>query len=125
MDVALTVICSCLGSAGAFGFIQYLIARHDKKNDELDSIKKDLDSIKNTQQETIIRVTRGELKDLIRDDPENVEAIMQVAAYYFVDLDGNAYLHAIFEKWAKEHDQPTSWLPQLRNERSIKNVKRN
>lgn len=120
MDLGVAVISGFLGAGGIIGFIQFMISRHDNKEDELLSIKKELHEIKNTQQETIIRVTRGELKDLIRDDPDNVEAIMQVAGYYFVDLDGNAYLHAIFEKWAKAHDQPTSWLPQLKNERSKK-----
>ena len=118
MDLGVAIISGFLGAGGIIGFIQFMIARHDNKDSELKTIKKDLEDIRATQQETIIRVTRGELKDLIRDDPDNVEAIMQVAGYYFVDLDGNAYMHAIFEKWAKEHDQPTSWMPQLKNERS-------
>lgn len=120
MDLGVAVISGLLGAGGVIGFVQFLISRHDNKKDELASIKKELHEIRDTQQETIVRVTRGELKDLLRDDPDNIEAIMQVAGYYFVDLDGNAYLHAIFEKWAREHNQPTSWLPQLKNERSKK-----
>lgn len=120
MDLGVAIVSGLLGAGGIIGFIQFMIARHDNNKSELKTIKKDLEDIRATQQETIIRVTRGELKDLIRDDPDNVEAIMQVAGYYFVDIDGNAYMHTIFEKWAKEHDQPTSWLPQLKNERSKK-----
>lgn len=120
MDLGVALLTGCLGAGGVIGFVQFLISRHDNQKSQLISIKKELDSIKNTLQETIIRVTRGELKDLIRDDPDNVEAIMQVGGYYFVELDGNAYMHAIFEKWAKEHDQPTNWLPKLRNERRKK-----
>lgn len=118
MDLGIAVVTGFLGAGGVIGFIQFLISRHDNKKSELGTIKKELDAIRKTQQETIIRVTRGELKDLIRDDPNNVEAILQVAGYYFVDLDGNAYMHAIFEKWAREHNQPTNWLPTLKNERS-------
>lgn len=118
MDLGIAVVTGFLGAGGVIGFIQFLISRHDNKKSELETIKKELDAIRKTQQETIIRVTRGELKDLIRDDPNNVEAILQVAGYYFVDLDGNAYMHAIFEKWAGEHNQPTNWLPTLKNERS-------
>ena len=120
MDLGVAIVSGLLGAGGIIGFIQFMISRHDNQKSQLTSIKKELNEIRSIQQETIIRVTRGELKDLIRDDPDNVEAIMQVAGYYFVDLDGNAYMHAIFEKWAKEHDQPTSWLPQLKNERSKK-----
>ena len=120
MDLGAAIITGFLGAGGVISFVQFMISRHDSQKSELGAIKKELKDIKNTQHETIIRVTRGELKDLIRDDPNNIEAIMQVAGYYFVDLDGNAYMHTIFEKWAKEHDQPTNWLPQLKNERNKK-----
>lgn len=118
MDLGIAIVTGFLGAGGVIGFIQFLISRHDNNKSELNAIKKELDSIKSTLEETIIRVTRGELKDLIRDDPDNIEAIMQVAGYYFVDLDGDAYMHSIFEKWAQEHNQPTNWLPTLKNERS-------
>lgn len=118
MDLGVAITTGLLGAGGVISFAQFMISRHDHKNGELEDIKKELSSIKNTQQETIIRVTRGELKDLMRDDPDNIEAITQVAGYYFTDLGGNAYLHTMFEKWAIEHDQPTNWLPKLRNERS-------
>lgn len=111
-----------LGSAGIFSLIQFLVVRHDRKNDDLAGIKKDLASIKKTQDETIIRVTRTELKSLIRDDPNNKDAILQVAEYYFIDLNGNAYAHTIFEKWAIEHGVPTGWLPKIT--KGVKNGKK-
>ena len=120
MDLGVAIVSGFLGAGGVIGFVQFLISRHDKNNSELESIKKELHEIRATQHETIVRVTRGELKDLMRDDPDNVEAITQVAGFYFVDLDGDAYMHAIFEKWAKDHKLSTSWLPKLNNERSKK-----
>lgn len=113
MDIQL-VLSTILGSAGVFSLIQFFISRHDNRKDDLSNIRKELSSIKKTQEQTIIRVTRGELKDLIRDDPGNINAILQVAEYYFIELDGNAYAHAIFEKWAKEHGISTGWLPKIR-----------
>lgn len=113
MDIQL-VLSTILGSAGVFSLIQFFISRHDNRKDDLCNIRKELSSIKKTQEQTIIRVTRGELKDLIRDDPDNINAILQVAEYYFIELDGNAYAHAIFEKWAKEHGVSTGWLPKIR-----------
>lgn len=122
MDIGVALISGLLGAGGLISFVQFMISRQDKKNSEMETIKKELQEIRKTQKETIIRVTRGELKDLIRDDPDNIKAIIQVAEYYFKGLDGNAYMHTGFEKWAKEHDQPTGWLPQLKDERSEKNV---
>lgn len=102
-----------LSSAGIFSLLQFLISRHDKKKDELVSIKRELGIVKHTLDETILRVTRAELKDLIFSDPENIDGILQVAEYYFIELDGNAYAHAMFMKWAKEHGVETGWLPKI------------
>ena len=113
MDVGLAIISAFLGSAGVFSFAQYLIARHDNKTQELDSIKNELKHLNRTLEQTIVRVTRGELKDLIRDDPDNKDAILSAAEYYFIDLQGDGYMHSLFEKWAKEHDTSVEWVPGL------------
>lgn len=102
-----------LGSAGFFGLIQFLVTRHDRKDKDLQDIKAQLKKIRESQRQNDIRVTRIELKGLIRDDPNNVDAILQVAEYYFIELGGNAYAHAAFEKWAKEHGVATGWLPKI------------
>lgn len=107
-------ISTILGSAGVFSLIQFLVVRHDRKNDRLVGIKRDLAEMKKSQEDTNIRVTRMELMALMRDDPENIDAILQVAEYYFIELDGNAYAHAIFETWAKNHGVGTGWLPKLK-----------
>ena len=112
MDYA--IIIAILGSAGLFGLIQFLITRHDSKRRDYDFIKKDLENIKKSQHDTNVRVTRMELLSLLRNDPGNIDAILQVAEYYFIELDSNAYAHAIFEKWAKEHGVAIGWLPTLR-----------
>lgn len=108
------LITAILSSAGLFSLLQYLITRHDKKNDELVQIKNELKSIKSVQDETILRVTRMELLHLLEKQPSNVDAILQVAEYYFIELEGNAYAHALFEKWAKAHKVAIGWLPKLK-----------
>ena len=107
------IIGTILGSAGLFGFIQFLISRRDRKKNSLHGIERELSSIKKTLTDLNIRVTRMELIRLINEDSENVDTILQVAEYYFIDLDGNAYAHAIFEKWAIEHNVATGWLPKI------------
>lgn len=102
-----------LGSAGVFSLIQFLVMRHDRKNDDLEGIKRDLMTMKRSYEDTNVRVTRMELMGLIKDDPDNIDAILQVAEYYFIELDGNAYAHSVFEKWALKHGVAIGWLPKL------------
>ena len=112
MDFGL-FITTILGSAGLFSMVQFFVMRHDRKKEDLVGIKKEINKLRKAQIDTNTRVTRMELLSLFRDDPNNVDAILQVAEYYFIELDGNAYAHAVFEKWAKEHGVATGWLPKI------------
>lgn len=107
------LIPAILASTGLYGLVQFFILRHDRKKDDIAQIRKELESIKQGQDDTKTRVTRIELLGLIHNDPDNIDAILQVAEYYFIELDGNAYVHAIFEKWAVEHGVAIGWLPKL------------
>lgn len=112
MDFGL-IITTILGSGSFFAMVQFLVSRHDHKKEDLNEIKKEIELIRKTQKDTNTRVSRMELLSLIRNDPNNVDAILQVAEYYFVELDGNAYAHTIFERWATEHNVPYGWLPKI------------
>lgn len=48
-------------------------------------------------------ITRLELVSLIKNDPTNVVAIEKMARYYFVDLDGDQYMTAMYSDWAREY----------------------
>lgn len=111
-----------LGSAGVFSLIQFLVSRHDRRSDDFATIKRELIKMKKCYEDTNVRVTRMELMGLMRDDPNNVDAILQVAEYYFIELDGNAYAHAVFEKWAIEHGVAIGWLPKIT--KGVKNGKK-
>lgn len=111
-----------IGSAGVFSLAQFLISRHDRKKDDLDSIKKELKSIKAGQDTINTKVTRMELMNLIKEDSNNIDSILQVAEYYFIELDGNAYAHAMFEQWAKAHGVAIGWLPKIT--KGVKNGKK-
>ena len=119
------LITSILGSAGVFSLVQYMISRHDKKNDDYAQIKKELKSIKSVQDETILRVTRMELLHLLEKQPTNTDAILHVAEYYFIELNGNAYAHALFEKWAVKHNVAIGWLPKLKEGNNYETQEKN
>lgn len=121
MDI-MPVITTILGSGSFFALIQYFLSRHDKKTDEYDSIRKELQDLKAGQIETNLKVSRMELANLIRNDTKNVDAVLQVAEYYFITLKGNAYAHAMFEKWAQEQGVPIGWLPKIT--KGVKNGKK-
>lgn len=111
------------GGGTVFGFIQFWVTRHDAKKSDIRSLHRDIAAIRKSQDDMAIRVTRMELLSLLRTDPDNVDAILQVAEHYFIELDGNAYAHALFEKWAKAHDVPVGWLPKLRERERTRNGK--
>ena len=121
MDYGL-IITAILSSAGLFSLIQFLVVRHDNKKNNFTSVMKELREIKDGQKNTDIRITRMELMNLIKEDPDNIDAVLQVAEYYFIELDGNAYAHAIFENLAIEHGVATGWLPKIT--KGVKNGKR-
>ena len=120
MDYGL-IITTILSSAGLFGLVQFFVTRHDRKKNNIGKIEAELKALKKSQDDTNTRVTRIELLGLMRDDPENIDAILQVAEYYFIELDGNAYIHSMFEKWAVKHGVAIGWLPKLK--KGVKNGK--
>lgn len=120
---AVALLVGLFGGGGVIGFIQYMISRHDTRKSDIAGIKRDLSMIRKSQQDMAIRVTRMELLSLLRQDPDNVDSILQVAEHYFIELDGNAYAHSIFEKWAKAHDVPVGWLPKLKERERKRNGK--
>ena len=113
MDYSI-LIPTILGSAGLFAFLQYLINRHDRRHNQHNETMQALAAMRKVQDETNLRVTRMELLNIIDKQPDNIDAILQVAESYFIELNGNAYAHALFEKWANEHNIAIGWLPKLR-----------
>lgn len=108
------IFAAIISSAGVFTLIQFFVTRHDRKKNNFAVIQNELKGLKKSQDDTNARVTRMELMDLMRNDPDNIDAILQVAEYYFIELDGNAYLHAMFESWAVKHGVAIGWLPKLK-----------
>ena len=108
------IFAAIISSAGVFTLIQFFVTRHDRKKNDFAVIRNELKGLKKSQDDTNARVTRMELMDLMRNDPDNIDAILQVAEYYFIELDGNAYLHAMFENWAVKHGVAIGWLPKLK-----------
>ena len=108
-----------LGSAGLFSLIQFMIARHDKKNDRLVGLEKKVNILIDESRRNELATTRLQLIWLVEGHPENEDAILKTAQRYFVELDGNGEAWAVFHKWAEDRKLDTTWYQALiKKERS-------
>lgn len=93
---AITAIVVALISAFVTMFKTLLDRKNHKIKDELQLIRKDLKALR-------IDTTRLQLLSLIQHEPDNIDTILRVARYYFIDLKGDWYAIDIFVKWANAH----------------------
>lgn len=122
MDIWAVVI-GLLGGGTIFGFIQFLISRHDKKNEQLDRIEKKVDLSLEKGDRNELATTRLQLFFLMTTQPNNVDTIQKTAYRYFIELDGNGEAWSAFKIWAEDHKVDTDFykaLLQREKERSKK-----
>ena len=126
MDVVIiAVVSSALGSAGLFGLIQFLIARHDNKARDLAIIKNEVKQINSKCDRNELATTRLQLIFLIQTQPDNKDTILQTAQRYFIELDGNGEAWAVFDAWAKSKKLDLGWYKMLLERKEKKDAKRN
>lgn len=113
MDIAITVVASVLGSAGMFGFLQFLISRHDTKERALSQMQKQLDDINHKCDRNELATTRLQLIFLISTQPGNKDTILATAQRYFVELDGNGEAWTVFDEWARTNKLDIGWYKAL------------
>ena len=123
MDAGVAIIVSIFGSAGIFSLIQFLISRHDGRNENLNQINEQLKSIDKKCDRNELATTRLQLFFLLETQPDNEDAIEATAQRFFIELDGDAEAWAPFYKWAIKHDVDTGWYKALlERERKRKNA---
>lgn len=90
--------------AGLFGFIQFLITRHDNKSDKMADVKKQLSDISKQLKNQEMAHCRTQMLLLISDYPTENAEIMKVAEHYFQPVDkgglgGDWYMTNLFNRW--------------------------
>lgn len=110
METLRTVIIAILGSAAVFGFIQFLITRRDKKNDDLKEIKDDIKDLQKEMKKSIKDSVRLQLLVLLAMQPEEDKEIIDVAEHYFNDLKGNWYMTPLFYGWCQKRNIKPEWF---------------
>lgn len=113
MELGLAIFSAILGSAGVFGFIQFLISRHDGRQRYLSQIKKQLNDIEKKCDRNELATNRLQLIFLIDSQPQNKDTILQTAQRYFVELNGNGEAWAVFYGWAEKNKLDVGWYKAL------------
>lgn len=95
---------SALLGAGVLSFIQFLIERHDHKDDKLSEIEKKIEAISAQMMNHERDQCRTQMLLLISDYPKEYAEIMKVAEHYFSPsekggLSGDWYLTNLFNRF--------------------------
>lgn len=116
------IVIAVLGCTAFWQLIDHIIEARRKKKFDVEQAIKDIQSdlaaiqddqaVLKHQLEKIEKDTvRIQLKDLMRDWPENEEECMTVAQHYFVDLKANWWMSMVFNRWlAKNSIGRPEWL---------------
>ncbi len=106
------LIVALLINSAFWGFVQFVIARYDRKSDEKNGVKKSIDDV-NAKMDGFIEEIKAKLKRQEKDSlrtqllvlillkPEEKQEILTVGEHYFKDLKGNWYMTNIFRNWLK------------------------
>lgn len=107
MDAGVALAVGLFGGGSVLAFAQYLISRHDSKNDkyttQLNRIEKKVDYATEKADRTELAGTRLQLFFLMIMQPKNRDTILQTAHRYFIELDGNGEAWDAFTKWASDN----------------------
>lgn len=106
-EFILPTILAALGSSALFGFIQFMISRHDSKKGAMAALVQDVKDLKTAVGQLEVESCRVQLMTLIHTNPRNAADILTLALHYFVDLNGDTYLTALFSEWLKSQNIDT------------------
>lgn len=124
-SVVVAVVSSALGSAGLFSLIQFLISRHDKKDEDRCQYTAQLNRIEQKTAQNEKAIVRLQLIYLIHEQPNNQDTILLTAQRYFIELDGNGEAWAVFDEWAKARKLDLGWYKMLLERKERKDAEHN
>lgn len=111
-DTIIVAVVSALTSGGFLAFLQFLISRHDHKQERAED--KQADDIKSALKKLEKDGLRTQLLLLILLQPDEKTEILTLGQRYFMKppkgLDGNWYMTGIFSKWCNGHGLKPDWF---------------
>lgn len=115
-DHLLQIILAIFANSALFVFIEHMIDRHDKKDEDRKDIKNKIIELEKAMKEKFKLlekdILRTQLLLLLLERPDEDQEILTIAEHYFKDLKGNWYMTTIFHKWCKENniEKPTWFI---------------
>lgn len=101
MDASLvTLIVGLLGGGTAATLVQFFVKRKDTKNDELATIKKDIEWIKMKSGQRDVNISQLKILNLIQHNPKDHKAIMMECDNYFLVLKADSWVLDLVGDWA-------------------------
>ena len=86
-------------------YIREELNKHKREASEfINTINTSLSELKTISLDTRKDTLRIQLSMYIKEDTNNIDAILKLAETYFVKLGGDWYMTSEFTKWAKKHD---------------------
>lgn len=82
--------------ASVFTVVNFAFSQLNKETTE------HIEQISSKMKEIELGTTRTQLMSLINYYPTNHSEILQVARYYFKELDGDWYMSSIFQRWGEQ-----------------------
>lgn len=103
------------------GLIQYLLSRHDEKDEEHETLVNAIadlkkyveDKFKQIEKKQVVAekdALRTQLLTLIISMPDEEQEILTLGRHYFADLKGNWYMTSIFKKWCDSRGLEPEWF---------------
>lgn len=105
-QIFLTILGSVLGSVGLFGFLQFMITRHDKKKGIFKQILDKLNEHDKRFERQERDTCRTQMLVLMSDYPNETQELMKLAKHYFVDLNGDWYATTLFQNYLHKNNIP-------------------
>lgn len=103
-DILITALSTAISTGAIFGFIQFLVTRHDDRDDEKKKVEDALADINNKLTRNEKDTLRTQLLLLILMKPDEKHEILTVGECYFVKLKGNWYMTSLFKKWMRQNN---------------------
>ena len=101
-ETIVAIILAIIASAAAIlSFIQFLITRRDKKKGAWTQLTADMKDTKAAVSELSMDLCRLQLLLLIYTSPKSAADILPLAFHYFVELNGDQFLTALFSDWLR------------------------
>lgn len=111
------IVLAAFASTGLFGFVQFLVKRHDDKRGKAKQLADSIESLKKKIDRQERDSCRTQLLLLMSDFPDNSDEILKVAEHYFKDLSANWYMTSLFGTWCKRRGiELPSWAMRLRED---------